>query len=102
MDIDLACYSGSWPIGTALRFKLDAPLQQKYAYLRGTRVTVLSAPRLRKRTDGRIGWAVCQKIFSYAFGGSGWAEPHFLEVPDPAREPSDGLEQRKVEEPDLP
>jgi hypothetical protein len=72
---DIRC----WPHGARLRFKLDADVQRKYLYVRGTDVVIFGGPFLKSPSDGNTTWCIRQKVLSYAFCGYGWARPDQLE-----------------------
>lgn len=88
MIVNLTGRVEGWPAGARLRFRLDAELQAKYQYLRGTEVVVEGPPHLISPRDGKTTWEVRQNVWSCAFNGHGWANPFHLEpLPDAADRP---------------
>ncbi|HUS24273.1 MAG TPA: hypothetical protein VM369_04945 [Candidatus Binatia bacterium] len=84
MRIDMEGCVPAWPVGARLRFRLDAPVQEKYRFVRGTDVEILGPPKLCPPNDAPE-WAVRQPVWSFAMGRDGWAKYDQLEPrPDDA------------------
>ncbi|MBI2969402.1 MAG: hypothetical protein HYY36_01515 [Gammaproteobacteria bacterium] len=69
----------AWPVGLRLRFKLDANLRPRHAYLRGTPVLILSPLTFHPEPND---WRQYVAAFGarYAEHRFGWARPDQLEV----------------------
>lgn len=100
MNIELDGYGSGWPVGSLLRFRLDADLQAKYRHLRGTNVRVIGPPHLVPPMDGRTTWDVRQRVWADALNGAGWANPSHLEArPDDGTSPQDSATREQPYDP---
>lgn len=81
-----------WPVGSRLRFRLDADIQPKYQHLRGTPVIVLSDVFWSSPSDGFPTWSWRQRVLAlaYSVSKSGSAQPSHLEpIPNVPMLPDD-------------
>jgi len=68
-----------WPVGLRLRFRLDAIMQIKYRYLRGSPVLVLGPLTYKPEAND---WRQYITVFGARFPEDrfGWARPEQLEI----------------------
>lgn len=90
-----------WPKGARLRFKLDAAVQTKYAFVRGTDVVIFGGPVLKSPADGNKSWVVRQRALAYAICGYGWARPEQLEPRPGLEDPPTMIEAARDREPQV-